>query len=470
MKELKKIFLLLVMLFLGISVVNAKEDYTVSWKNDELSNGSVVGTIRHMLKIDDGLLVGGYDDFKVMVMKLDNDGKEVKKLVLDYEGVVNGIYEYNGKYFFIATNDDELWNFYVYEINSDLEIQRSKATGFYEEGSFEQTNLVDNKLWITSTGLNGFAGVSDDDDYYDSFYINLDDFTTEVGEAGDFSNFSKSDQALILFNFGSNLLMSSYVGHGFSMLGGNVSVYGDGYGFYDVFRTDDLEVLRRNVETGELPSEFDNWEDFYHSETTTKYSWYTRIIESDDYLIAGGENYPYLDLFDFNGEYVDHIDIVDYLYGASNKEMSSQLLDMIVNGDKLYVAYQYCDIVDDCSVNCKLGVVEIKTRYNIETKITDGKGTIKVIEVADSGEEITFEVTPEKGYVLDVIKVTDANGNVVTFTDYKFTMPSADVMIEVSFKKEPINPNTKDTILVIGVLAIISGGLMFILRRKKNSY
>ncbi len=98
---MKKFIIFLMSLFLGIGIVSAKEEYNVSWINDELSNGSVVGTIRHMLKVDDGLLVGGYDDFKVMVMKLDNDGKEVKKLVLDYEGVVNGIYEYNGKYFFL---------------------------------------------------------------------------------------------------------------------------------------------------------------------------------------------------------------------------------------------------------------------------------------------------------------------------------------------------------------------------------
>ncbi len=257
----------------------------------------------------------------------------------------------------------------------------------------------------------------------------------------------------------------SYVGHGFTMLAGNQDLYGWGKGFVEVLKTDNLNMIFDIDYDGDYPDDFSVFRELYSP------AWYSRIVETDDRVVAGGENYAFLDLYDFDGNFDRQIDIVDYLYGVSNKEMSSQLLDMISSDGKLYVAYQYCDIDENnCSVNCKLGVVEIKTRYNIETKVTDGKGTVKVIEVANSGDEITFEVTPEKGYVLDVVKVTDSDGNVLTFTDYTFTMPSADVLIEASFKKAPVSPNTVDSILVIGVLAIISGGLMFILRWKKNSY
>lgn len=87
-----------------------------------------------------------------------------------------------------------------------------------------------------------------------------------------------------------------------------------------------------------------------------------------------------------------------------------------------------------------------------------GKGNIKASYVsALEGTIIEFIVEPEPGYVLGEIKVTDANGNVVTFTDNKFTMPSADVTIEATFI--PINPNTKTFTLY---LAIVLGGISLI--------
>ncbi len=87
--------------------------------------------------------------------------------------------------------------------------------------------------------------------------------------------------------------------------------------------------------------------------------------------------------------------------------------------------------------------------YDILTK-TDGKGTIKVIDSAKSGDGVTFEITPKEGYVLGVVKVTDKDGNVLTFTDYKFTMPSSDVTIEATFL--PKNPETSDLITYIILL------------------
>ena len=150
------------------------------------------------------------------------------------------------------------------------------------------------------------------------------------------------------------------------------------------------------------------------------------------------------------------------MYGASNLEMSSQLLDMTTTVDSLYVAYQYCDIEDNCSVNCKVGVAKIKVKYNIETKVSGGEGIIKVVNNASYGDEITFEVVPENGYVLDVIKVTDASGKVVTFKNNKFTMPSADVTIEAVFVKSVDkiiedtvkNPETRVGTAVMGLLIL----------------
>ncbi len=109
-------------------------------------------------------------------------------------------------------------------------------------------------------------------------------------------------------------------------------------------------------------------------------------------------------------------------------------------------------------------IIKLNMDYAIETKVVEGKGTIKAIGRSASGEGIVFEVVPEKGYVLSEVKVTDANGNVITFTDYKFTMPSADVLIEAKFIPE--NPNTLDAVLISIPFIIISGiAVLFIFKK-----
>ncbi len=109
-------------------------------------------------------------------------------------------------------------------------------------------------------------------------------------------------------------------------------------------------------------------------------------------------------------------------------------------------------------------LIKLNVEYEIATKV-EGQGEIKAITKSGAGSGVTFEVTPKPGYVLSVVKVTDAAGNVITFTDYTFTMPSSDVLIEAVFV--PSNPNTKD-IAIIGVLLLAIGfGLFLIFGTKR---
>ena len=103
--------------------------------------------------------------------------------------------------------------------------------------------------------------------------------------------------------------------------------------------------------------------------------------------------------------------------------------------------------------------------YKVETK-TDGNGEIKATKVeANGGEVIKFTVTPKEGYVLGVVKVTDANGNVLTFTDYEFTMPYANVLIEATFTK--VNPETSDIMIIgISIIAILSLISVIVFKKK----
>jgi len=110
-----------------------------------------------------------------------------------------------------------------------------------------------------------------------------------------------------------------------------------------------------------------------------------------------------------------------------------------------------------------VALIKFRIDYEITTK-TEGKGTVKVLSRSEAGNGVTFEVIPKEGYVLSVVKVTDANGNVIEFTDYKFTMPSSDVLIEAVFVPE--NPYTADIAIVALLLVAIAGGILLLVGRK----
>ena len=112
-------------------------------------------------------------------------------------------------------------------------------------------------------------------------------------------------------------------------------------------------------------------------------------------------------------------------------------------------------------------VIRYTVNYKIDTVI-NGKGSIEVVEKSKSGDSVTFKVTPEEGYVLSEVKVTDANGNTITFTENTFTMPSADVTIEVTFAKEETNPETSDLIIISCIAIIVSGIVLTYLNIKKR--
>ena len=127
------------------------------------------------------------------------------------------------------------------------------------------------------------------------------------------------------------------------------------------------------------------------------------------------------------------------------------------------------------SYNC---VTKHQTYYLyhlIEPKITEGKGNIEVASKGKAGDPVTFVVTPDEGYTLGVIKVTTADGEVLTFTDYTFTMPSVDVTIEATFLKadngeiedEKENPKTADIAIATIALAAATTLGIFIYQKRK---
>ena len=65
---------------------------------------------------------------------------------------------------------------------------------------------------------------------------------------------------------------------------------------------------------------------------------------------------------------------------------------------------------------------------------------------ASKGTTITVTATPDKGYELDTLKVTDKNGDKVKLTEkngkYTFTMPASAVTVKATFTKTAENPFT----------------------------
>lgn len=196
-------------------------------------------------------------------------------------------------------------------------------------------------------------------------------------------------------------------------------------------------------------------------EWTQKYNDYTIIFEPqlvDSYIVALG----------VTEEETHEVIVVDLEGNLLQKITESEVYLFITGGDKSFMVSalnqstsEYCS-----SNNIKSAMSEKPTStcydinnevwyipLNIKTKAT-GSGTITAVDTSRYGEEVTFTVTPDDGYVLGEVKVTDALGNVVIFKENTFTMPNADVLIEAIFVVE--NPDTYDIalpfIIILGAI------------------
>lgn len=106
-------------------------------------------------------------------------------------------------------------------------------------------------------------------------------------------------------------------------------------------------------------------------------------------------------------------------------------------------------------------------------------GTVSASKAtAMKGDEVKITATPADGYELDTISVKDADGNAITISDGKFTMPAKDVTITVTFKEataeptkpeeKPENPATYDDVAIYFVIMGASlGGLAAVAISKK---
>ncbi len=82
------------------------------------------------------------------------------------------------------------------------------------------------------------------------------------------------------------------------------------------------------------------------------------------------------------------------------------------------------------------------TRYAVSAPKQPSNGKVALSsDKAESGDTVTLTVTPDKGYKLTQLTVTDKNGKTVKLTDkgngkFTFTMPSSKVEVSAAFAKE----------------------------------
>lgn len=104
---------------------------------------------------------------------------------------------------------------------------------------------------------------------------------------------------------------------------------------------------------------------------------------------------------------------------------------------------------DDDSAKCTVAVTRHSSgssssnpTYSVTTPSKSENGKVSLDKsTAKKGDTVTVTVTPDAGYQLDKLTVTDKNGNVLKLTDkgdgkYSFTMPDGKVEVKAVFAKE----------------------------------
>ncbi len=81
-------------------------------------------------------------------------------------------------------------------------------------------------------------------------------------------------------------------------------------------------------------------------------------------------------------------------------------------------------------------------------------GTMTVPSTSLANSEVPIEITPNSGFEIDSIKITDSLGNVIKTTDNKFIMPENDILINISYRASVENPETNDFIILMSILTI----------------
>lgn len=135
--------------------------------------------------------------------------------------------------------------------------------------------------------------------------------------------------------------------------------------------------------------------------------------------------------------------------GTANKTFTVKngtLADITVNGQPIEPTKSYTFKYTHSSGGSSGGSSSGKTTYKVTTSAVNNGGVNASPSNAEKGATITITLSPDKGYKLDKLTVTDGSGKTVSTvkksdTVYTFTMPASAVKVGVSYVKATETPS-----------------------------
>lgn len=135
--------------------------------------------------------------------------------------------------------------------------------------------------------------------------------------------------------------------------------------------------------------------------------------------------------------------------GTANKTFTvknSKSADITVNGQTIKSNESYTFKYTHSSGGSSGGSSSGKTTYKVTTSAVNNGGVNASPSSAEKGAAITITLSPDKGYKLDKLTVTDGSGKTVSTvkksdTVYTFTMPASAVKVGVSYVKATETPS-----------------------------
>ena len=135
--------------------------------------------------------------------------------------------------------------------------------------------------------------------------------------------------------------------------------------------------------------------------------------------------------------------------GTANKTFTvknSTSADITVNGQTIKPTKSYTFKYTHSSSGSSGGSSSGKTTYKVTTSAVNNGGVNASPSNAEKGATITITLSPDKGYKLDKLTVTDGSGKTVSTvkksdTVYTFTMPASAVKVGVSYVKATETPS-----------------------------
>ena len=135
--------------------------------------------------------------------------------------------------------------------------------------------------------------------------------------------------------------------------------------------------------------------------------------------------------------------------GTANKTFTvknSTSANITVNGQTIKPTESYTFKYTHSSGGSSGGSSSGKTTYKVTTSAVNNGGVNASPSNAEKGATITITLSPDKGYKLDKLTVTDGSGKTVSTvkksdTVYTFTMPASAVKVGVSYVKATETPS-----------------------------